>query len=146
MRCPGAAEQARVVSWKVELDEAEQAQGEVALTLEMLDEVLRDHINDEYDRSTALAKRVKALMEMVADQAEALRLHTHLTKDGSATYSPASPPPEAAGPGHAVIVHAFVVPTVPPGPGEYLRCMKQDCGKRANDPVHAVPPITSVKP
>jgi hypothetical protein len=83
MRCPGAAG---------------QAQGEGALTLEMLDEVLRDHINDEYDRSTELAKRVKALMEMVADQAEALRLHTHLTKDGSATYSPAPPPPEAAGP------------------------------------------------
>jgi hypothetical protein len=40
---------------------AEQAQGEGALTLEMLDEVLRDHINDEYNRSTELAKRVEAL-------------------------------------------------------------------------------------
>jgi hypothetical protein len=75
------ADQARVASWKVELDEAEQAQGEGALTLEMLDEVLRDHINDEYDRSTELAKRVDGL--------EAWR--------NGRSIPPAAPPPEAAG-------------------------------------------------
>jgi hypothetical protein len=160
------ADQARVASWKVELDEAEQAQGEGALTLEMLDEVLRDHINDEYDRSTELAKRVKALMEMVADQAEALRLHTHLTKDGSATYSPAPPPPEAAGPTCEKLIGSLNAPCTKrrnhggdcehdtreaAGPGHRFicssgfddncgpSCVCKECDHRLGD--HAVPPI-----
>jgi hypothetical protein len=145
---------------------AEQAQGEGALTLEMLDEVLRDHINDEYDRSTELAKRVKALMEMVADQAEALRLHTHLTKDGSATYSPAPPPPEAAGPTCEKLIGSLNAPCTKrrnhggdcehdtreaAGPGHRFicssgfddncgpSCVCKECDHRLGD--HAVPPI-----
>jgi hypothetical protein len=97
---------------------AEQAQGEGALTLEMLDEVLRDHINDEYDRSTALAKRVKGLED-------------YLERIGP--LAPASPPPEAAGPGHAWRCAAGGSSCVVDG------CRCADCDVPKN--IHAVPPI-----
>jgi hypothetical protein len=133
------AEQARVASWKVELDEAEQAQGEAALTLEVLDEVLRDHINDEYNRSTEFAKRVKGLEDRM-DKQEAIggpnwsvgREAEHFVTGRGR--EPAPPPPEAAGPGHAFKPPLFCLA----GP---LLCDVLGCNKTTYDPIHAVPPI-----
>jgi hypothetical protein len=146
------AEKARVVSWKVELDEAEQAQpsvahakqvasqdahaaeqaqGEGALTLEMLDEVLRDHINDEYNRSTELAKRVGVLetwlREFKASANEPVPVPQVRLAMGYGAVGrelmkwkelAAPPPPEAAGPAG----------TFSPVPGDTNSPWCQHCG------------------
>jgi hypothetical protein len=109
---------------------AEQAQGEGALTLEMLDEVLRDHINDEYNRSTELAKRVEGIED-------------YLERIGP--LAPAPPPPEAAGPGHAFKFgahdHAINGCDVCGCPCQQPTGNVTVCGKSKSDPIHAVPPI-----
>jgi hypothetical protein len=151
-RAAPPAEKARVVSWKVELDEAEQAQpsvahakqvasqdahaseqaqGEGALTLEMLDEVLRDHINDEYNRSTELAKRVGVLetwlREFKASANEPVPVPQVRLAMGYGAVGrelmkwkelAAPPPPEAAGPAG----------TFSPVPGDTNSPWCQHCG------------------